>query len=161
MFSDADVAAARIIDAVGKSLVVGIPLGLGKPNHLVNALVKRASEDRSISLKIYTALTLEKPTSANPLQRRFLDPVIDRLFGAYPELTYAAALRNGSLPANIEIHEFFFMAGRWLGVGRAQQSYIAANYTHVVPMLLAAGINVIAQLVSPARGVGGKPHHTA
>lgn len=155
LFSNADVAAARIVEAAGKRLVVGIPLGLGKPVHLVNALVKRASEDPSISLKIFTALTLEKPAPSNELQRRFLDPVIDRLFGAYPELTYAAALRNGTLPANIEIHEFFFMAGRWLGVDRAQQAYIAANYTHVVPMLLAAGINVVAQLVSPARTLGG------
>ena len=86
--------------------------------------------------------------------------MIDRLFGTYPELTYAGALRNGALPANIEIHEFFFMAGRWLGVDRAQQSYIAANYTHVVPMLLAAGINVIAQLVSPPRSVDERQHYS-
>ena len=160
LFSDADAAAAKIVDAVGKTLIVGMPLGLGKPNHLANALVKRASEDPSISLKIFTALTLEKPAPSNELQRRFIGPVIDRLFGGYPELTYAQALRNGTLPANIEIHEFFFMAGRWLGVDRAQQSYIAANYTHVVPMLLAAGINVIAQLVSPPRTVGGGVHYS-
>jgi acyl-CoA hydrolase len=159
-FSDADAAAARIIEAVGKTLVVGIPLGLGKPNHLVNALVKRAGEDRSISLKIFTALTLEKPAPSNELQRRFIGPVIDRLFGAYPELTYADALRNGTLPANIEIHEFFLMAGRWLGVDRAQQSYIAANYTHVVPMLIEAGINVVAQLVSPVRRLDDRPHYS-
>ena len=60
-FSDADAAAAKIIETAGKTLVLGIPLGLGKPVHLVNALVKRASQDSSISLKIYTALTLEKP----------------------------------------------------------------------------------------------------
>jgi acyl-CoA hydrolase len=160
LFNDADAAAAKIIDAVGKTLVVGIPLGLGKPNHLVNALVKRASEDSSISLKIFTALTLEKPQPSNELQRRFIGPVIDRLFGAYPELTYANALRHGTLPANIEIHEFFFMAGRWLGVDRAQQSYIAANYTHVVPMVLAAGINVVAQLVSPPKAVNGGQHYS-
>ena len=112
LFSDADAAAAKIIDAVGKTLVVGMPLGLGKPNHLANALVKRASEDPSISLKIFTALTLEKPAPSNELQRRFIGPVIERLFGAYPELTYAQALRNGTLPANIQIHEFFFLAGR-------------------------------------------------
>ncbi len=159
-FSDADAAAAGIIEAVGKTLVVGTPLGLGKPVHLVNALVRRATEDPSISLKIYTALTLEKPAPSNELQRRFLVPVIDRLFGAYPEPTYAEALRRGTLPANIEIHEFFFMAGRWLGVARAQQSYIAANYTHVVPMLLAAGMNVVVQLVSPARGIDGGLHYS-
>ena len=159
-FSDADAAAAKIIEAAGKSVVLGIPLGLGKPIHLVNALVKRASQDSSISLKIYTALTLEKPQLSNELQRRFLGPVIDRLFGAYPELSYAGALRNRTLPANIEIHEFFFMAGRWLGIDRAQQSYIAANYTHVVPMLLAAGINVIAQLVSPPRSIDGRQHYS-
>ncbi len=40
----------RIIDKVGKDLVVGTPLALGKPNHLLNALynrVKNNPESRS------------------------------------------------------------------------------------------------------------------
>jgi hypothetical protein len=40
----------RLVDdllrEVGPDLVVGLPLGLGKANHLINALFKRAALDR-------------------------------------------------------------------------------------------------------------------
>ena len=36
---------------------------------------------------------------------------MERLFGAYPELAYANALRERRLPPNIEVSEFFFLAG--------------------------------------------------
>ncbi len=121
LFSDADAAAAKIIDAVGKTLIVGIPLGLGKPNHLVNALVKRASEDSSISLKIFTALTLEKPAPSNELQRRFIGPVIDRLFGGYPELTYAerAAQRAPCPPISKFTNSSSWPGAGWASTGRS------------------------------------------
>jgi hypothetical protein len=82
------------------------------------------------------------------LERRFLEPVIERLFGGWPELAYAKALRAGGLPPNIEVNEFFFLAGQWLGVPHAQQSYISANYTHAARYLVERGVNVIAQLVA-------------
>ncbi len=160
MFTSADALADRVIETVGKTIVLALPLGLGKANHVANALFARAGADPSITLRIFTALTLEKPRGASELQRRFLDPVIDRLFGGYPDLDYAKALRSGDMPPNIEVHEFFFLAGRWLGVDGAQQSYIAANYTHVVPMLIAAGVNVVGQLVSAKQMVAGQPHYS-
>ena len=64
--------------------------------------------------------------------------MIDRLFGGYPDLAYADALRAGALPPNIRVIEFFFLAGRWLHVPSAQQHYISANYTHAASYLLAA-----------------------
>ena len=88
------------------------------------------------------------------LERRFIAPVIDRLFGSYPDLAYADALRAGALPPNVKVIEFFFLAGRWLHVPFAQQHYISANYTHASSYLLARGLNVVAQLVAK-RGVGG------
>src|SRR6266852_6109619 len=95
-YADPDQLAQDIIREVGKTIVLGLPLGLGKANHVANALYRRAAADHSISLTIFTALTLEKPRYANDLERRFLAPVIERLFGGYPELEYAKALRAGS-----------------------------------------------------------------
>ncbi len=145
---DAGTVAEAIIREVGPNIVLGLPLGLGKANHIANALYERAAADRSIKLTIFTALTLEKPHAKTDLERRFIDPVIERLFGGYPDLAYANALRHGTVPDNIEINEFFFLAGRWLSVDRAQQSYISANYTHAARYLVECGVNVVAQLVA-------------
>ena len=61
IFSDPEAIAQDIISDVGKTLVVGLPLGLGKANHVVNALYARAAADSSIDLTLLSALTLEKP----------------------------------------------------------------------------------------------------
>ena len=148
MFSDPEAIAEDIIRDVGTNLVVGLPLGLGKANHIVNALYARAAADRAISLTFLSALTLEKPKPANLLERRFIAPVIDRLFGGYPDLAYADALHANALPPNIRVIEFFFLAGRWLHAPFAQQHYISANYTHASSYLLARGLNVVTQLVA-------------
>ena len=147
-FTDPDAIAEDIIRDVGTNLVVGLPLGLGKANHIVNALYARAAADRAISLTLFSALTLEKPKPKGLLERRFITPVIDRLFGGYPDLAYADALHAGALPPNIKVIEFFFLAGRWLHVPFAQQHYISANYTHASSYLLQRGLNVITQLVA-------------
>lgn len=148
MFSDPDALAEHIIRDIGTKLVVGLPLGLGKANHIVNALYQRAVADRSIDLTFFSALTLEKPKPGNLLERRFITPVIDRLFGDYPDLAYAEALHAGTLPPNVRVIEFFFLAGKWLHVPYAQQHYISANYTHAASYLLAHGLNVVTQLVA-------------
>jgi hypothetical protein len=154
LFSDPEAIVEDIIRDVGTRLVVGLPLGLGKANHIVNALYARAVADRSINLTFCSALTLEKPRPSNLLERRFISPVIERLFGGYPDLAYADALRANQLPPNVEVIEFFFLAGRWLHVPWAQQHYISANYTHATSYLLTRGLNVIAQLVAK-RAVDG------
>jgi Acetyl-CoA hydrolase/transferase C-terminal domain len=148
LFSDPEAIAEDIIRDVGTNLVVGLPLGLGKANHVVNALYARAVADRSINLTFFSALTLEKPKPKNLLERRLIEPVIDRLFGGYPDLAYADALHKGALPPNIRVIEFFFLAGKWLHMPYAQQHYISANYTHAASYLLARGLNVVAQLVA-------------
>src|SRR6202167_1754560 len=148
IFSSPEAIAEDIIADVGTDLVVGLPLGLGKSNHIVNALYARAVADRSIRLTFLSALTLEKPEPSNLLERRFISPVIERLFGGYPDLAYAHALRAGELPPNIQVIEFFFLAGKWLHVPFAQQHYISANYTHASSYLLARGLNVATQLVA-------------
>ena len=158
-FTDPEDIAEHIIRDVGTNLVVGLPLGLGKANHIANALYARAAVDRSINLTFFTALTLEKPRPKSLLERRFIAPVIDRLFGGYPDLAYAGALHAGALPPNISVIEFFFLAGKWLHAPFAQQHYISANYTHASSYLLARGLNVVAQLVAK-RVVDGETRYS-
>jgi acyl-CoA hydrolase len=147
-FQDAERIADAIISRVGTNIMLGVPLGLGKANHVANALFARAAADRSIRLRIFTALTLEKPRGRSELERRFLQPLSERLFAGYPELAYATALHHNELPPNVEVDEFFFQAGSRLGIPAAQRSYISANYTHALGYLLERGVNVIAQLVA-------------
>ena len=152
-FDDLDRVADAIINRVGRNLVLALPLGLGKANHVANALFARASNDPSIRLHIFTALTLEAPRGAPGLERRFVQPFAERVFAGYPELAYGAAQRAGTLAPNITVDEFFFQAGTRLGVAAAQQNYISANYTHALRYVLARGVNVVAQLVARrARG---------
>jgi Acetyl-CoA hydrolase/transferase C-terminal domain len=158
-FRDAEQLAEAVVRKVGPRIVLGLPLGLGKANHIANALYRRAEADRTIDLKIFTALTLEKPVATSTLEARFIGPINQRLFGNYPDLLYAKALRAKALPPNIEVNEFFFLAGQWLSVAAAQQSYVSANYTHAVAYLLARGMNVAAQLVAK-RMTGQTPRYS-
>ncbi len=151
----ADALIDAVIDAVGKDIVLGLPLGLGKANHIANALFDRAVADSSINLRIFTALTLEPPAPAAGIARRFTEPLVERLFAGYPALAYVRAIREGRLPPNVTVNEFFLQAGHWLGVGYAQQNYISANYTHAARYMLDAGVNVIAQLVAKRTDASG------
>src|SRR6266487_4874669 len=154
-FQDPDRVVDAIIARVGKNIVLALPLGLGKANHVANALFARAAADASIDLRIFTALTLEKPRGKSDLERRFVAPLAQRLFAGYPELAYAVALRERRLPPNVKVDEFFFAAGTRLGIAAAQQSYISANYTHALRYVLDRGVNVIAQLVAKRERDGG------
>lgn len=149
---NADAVAREIVSRTGGTIRLALPLGLGKPVSIANALVRLACEDPRIELSIFTALTLERPQPGSGIERRFLEPALDRLFGAYPQLLYADLLRRGDLPDNIKISEFFFMAGRWSDVAQAQQDYISVNYTHALDLLVGMRPNVVAQLVAEADG---------
>lgn len=145
--SDDDIA-QEIIARVGKTIVLGLPLGAGKACHIANALYRQACEDSSLKLTILTALTLEAPVLTNLPAQRFVAPIADSMFGQYPGLDYAQALRRNELPDNVQVKEFFFSPGKWLGSATAQQQYISVNYSLAIDALLQAGMNVIAQLVA-------------
>jgi acyl-CoA hydrolase len=152
-FADPAAVADAIIARVGKEIELALPLGLGKANHVANALFARAGADRSLRLRIFTALTLEKPRAHGDIERRFIEPFAERVFAGYPELAYATALRARALPPNVEVNEFFFDPGTRLHIASAQRDYISANYTHALRYVRDRGIDVVAQLVAAdARG---------
>ena len=138
-FSDVERCVDAILDKVGKRIVFGMPLGLGKPNHLANALYERAKRDASISLRIMTALSLAVPKGNSDLERRFLEPFTQRVWGNYPALSYLDDLSAGKLPPNVEVSEFFMKAGVFLDNPIEQQNYISSNYTHIARDMLANG----------------------
>lgn len=147
-FHDAMRCVDNVIDKIGKTIVLGLPLGLGKPNQLVNAFYHKAKSDPSISLRIITALSLEKPQPKDAMEAKFLVPFVERVFGDYASLEYMRAIRTNTLPDNISVSEFYFKAGAMKHVPSAQQHYISTNYTFVCRDLLDNGVNVLAQLVA-------------
>ena len=150
----------RILQACGNHVVLAIPLGLGKPNHLVNALYRRIAAEPSRRLTIHTALSLAVPKPASDIEKRFAEEFLQRQFGEdYPDLDYVAAMRRDALPANIRVHEFYFQSGAMLQSSQAQRDYVSLNYTAVARDLVDAGINVIAQLVA-RRGQGDQARYS-
>ena len=137
----------EILLRVGKTVIIGMPLGLGKPVPLINALYRRATKDPALKLKILTALSLEKPAGSSALEKAFLEPFVARVFGDSPALDYITALRSNALPSNVEVCEFFFKPGSFLSNAHAQQHYISSNYTHAARDVFAQGCNVAAQMV--------------
>ena len=127
---------------------MGLPLGLGKPNAFVNALYARVRELPERQLTIYTALSLGRPPLGDGLQRRFLEPFIERVFADYEDLTYLADLRNDQLPPNIRVEQFFMQPGSLLHSESAQQDYVSSNYSHAARDINAKGLNLIAQMVA-------------
>lgn len=140
--------ADALIETIGKHIVLGLPVGIGKATHIADALFERAAADASISLTIFTGLTLEPPRGRNDAERRFLEPLIERLYADWPTPNYAQALRERSLPTNVAVHEFYLRPGAYLGHAGVQQSYASINYSQVTAELVRLGVTVIAQLVS-------------
>jgi acyl-CoA hydrolase len=148
-FDTTEAAADAIIEQTGGNIVLGMPLGLGKPNRLANVLYQRAVDDPRISLTIATALSLTRPKAPPGLQKRFLDPFVERVYGDYEELAYLHASRSNSLPDNVQVIEFFVQPAAELGNVYAQQNFICSNYTHIARDMMRRGINVLAQTVAP------------
>jgi len=127
---------------------MGLPLGLGKPNRFVNALYARVRSLPERQLTVYTALVLGRPDLGEGLQRRFLEPFVERVFGDYLELDFLADLRADTLPANVRIEQFYMQPGSMLGSHCAQQGYVSSNYSHVARDINGKGLNLVAQLVA-------------
>jgi acyl-CoA hydrolase len=138
----------RIIERVGRELVVGAPLGLGKPVHLLNALYRRAVADPTLRLRIVTGLSLSRPHARSDIEKRFVEPIVDRVFGDYPDLDYVGPYMQNKLPENVQVSEFFMRAGSFVNNDAAQRRYISSNYTHVGRDMMLQGVNVFVQAVA-------------
>lgn len=143
-----------LLERTGGQIVLAAPLGLGKPHRVLNAIYDAVEKDINCRLDIYTALSLTPPKPGADLEKRFLQPFLDRHFGTdFPSLRYAVAQRNDSLPNNIAVHEFYMQSGGLLNSSKAQHHYSSLNYTHVARALAEKNINVLVQKV--AREPGG------
>ncbi len=148
-YSTLNSAIDQIIARAGPKLIVGLPLGLGKPNHLINALCARVTADPTLSMVLYTALSLDVPQPKPGLESAFAKPFLDRQFGAdYPVLKYVRQLKAGTLCPRIRVHEFYFQSGTMLGCEQAQRDYVSLNYTHVARDLARVGVNVMLHLMA-------------
>jgi len=156
IYSTPDEIARAIVERVGPDVVLGLPIGIGKATHIADALFDLAASDASLSLTIFTGLTLEIPEARSDLERRFLEPLVARLYPDWPAPKYAQAIRMKSLPENIEVHEFYLRPGAYLGDGYVQQRYASINYSQVAGELIRLGVNVIAQLVAESSDRPGR-----
>lgn len=149
---DTEAAAEFLLSRINGAVHLGTPLGLGKPNHLLNAIYARASRNPARPLHIYTALSLDPPdpAAASGLEARFLGPFLERHFGDYPRLHYVRDQKSGALPAHVRIHEFYVQAGKLKSSSIAQRDYVSLNYTHVAQTLVDRGLNSLVQLVARA-----------
>lgn len=147
-YDDVEKCVDDLIAKVGKKIVMAIPLALGKPVQLTNAIYRRVKEDPSLHFTLLTAVTLEKPTWSSELEKRFLEPLVTRVWEDFPDFEYALDMRKGELPENFELLEFFNKAGGWLGVPHAQQNYLGSNYTHAIRDAGIHGCNVISQMIA-------------
>ena len=154
-FDDVAECVESTLARVGPHIVLALPLGIGKPNPLANEFYRRARRDPAITLKIFTALSLRAPHWHGELERRFLQPMVERLFGDHVALDYVRDLHENCVPKNVEVVEFFLDPGALLRVSHSQRHYVGTNYTHVARDVAAQGVNVIAQLVAK-RSIEGR-----
>jgi acyl-CoA hydrolase len=159
IFDDVAECVETTLSRVGPHIVLALPLGIGKPNPLANEFYRRARRDPALSLKIFTALSLRAPQWQGELERRFLEPMVARLFGGCVPLDYVTDLHGAGVPDNVQIVEFFLDPGALLNVSHSQRHYVSTNYTHVARNVAAQGVNVIAQLVAK-RSVEGRVEYS-
>ena len=148
--------AKAIVEQVGKTVVLGLPIGIGKATRIADALFEMAAQDTSLSLTIFTGLTLEPPRGSSDLERRFLEPLVDRLYADWPVPRYARAIRERALPSNVTVREFYLRPGAYLNSPYVQQQYSSINYSQVAGELRRMGVNVLAQLVAVSDDRNGR-----
>lgn len=155
IYNDVKKSVDDVLDYMGNEISFAMTLALGKPILFINELYRRAKEDPTIKLNIVTALALERPRFKSEIEKRFMGPLVDRIFKGTPEFHYMHDFRTGKLPKNVEIYEFFNKAGGYMDTPEAQRNHLNSNYTHVIRDAIDFGCNVFGQLIS-CREINGK-----
>ncbi len=155
IYKDVKKSVDDVLDYMGNEINFSMTLALGKPILFINELYARAKQDPSIKLNIVTALALERPRMKSEIERRFLEPLVNRVFDGTPEFDYMHDFRAGRLPKNVAIYEFFNKAGGYMNTPEAQRNHLNSNYTHVVRDAIDFGCNVFGQLIG-CRKINGK-----
>ncbi|MEL7186346.1 MAG: acetyl-CoA hydrolase/transferase C-terminal domain-containing protein, partial [Pseudomonadota bacterium] len=148
--------ARAVVEQVGPDVVLGLPIGIGKATHVADALFELVASDASLTLTIFTGLTLEIPEASSDFEQRLLTPLIERWYANWPVPRYAQAIASRELPDNIEVHEFYLRPGAFLGDQYVQQRYANINYSQVADELKRLGVNVVAQLVAESVNKPGR-----
>lgn len=155
IYNDVKKSVDDVLGYMGNEISFAMTLALGKPILFINELYRRAKEDPTIKLNIVTALALERPRFESEIEKRFMGPLVDRIFKGTPEFHYMHDFRTGKLPKNVEIYEFFNKAGGYMETPEAQRNHLNSNYTHVIRDAIDFGCNVFGQLIS-CRKMDGK-----
>ena len=146
---DLDAAVDWLLARIPGPLRIAAPLALGKPHRLLNALYERIEHEPSRPLQLYTALSLRPPQArGDDLQARFMRPFIERHFAAFPRLAYADAVAADTLPAHIQVQEFYLQSGDLLDSAQAQRHYTSLNYTHAAAAVARRAPQVIVHKVA-------------
>ena len=147
---DLDQAIDLILQRVPGPLRIAAPLGIGKPHRLLNRLYGRIEHDPSRPMQLYTALSLDPPSpKGDDLEARFFKPFAARHFGQdFPALRYVQALKTNTLPAHIQVEEFYMQSGALLHSTQMQRRYVSLNYTHAADGVAQRAPNVIVQKVA-------------
>lgn len=151
---EVDACVDALVERVGHDIRLGVPLGLGKPVELINALYARAKRDPNLKLTVLTALSLQRPYPSG-LEGALLNPFLERVYEGVIELDYVRDQNAGQLPPNVRVLEFFFQTGARLKDDQAQRDYISTNYTFAARDVYAQGCNVIAQIVAKREAAQG------
>mgnify|MGYP000417343359 CR=1 FL=1 len=98
LYSNLDSCVDDLMTFAGERVVIGTPLGIGKPNALLNTLYQRIKADPSRRLRILTALSLQTPQTSSALEEAFLRPFIDRVLATTPISTTSPTYASKSYP---------------------------------------------------------------
>jgi acyl-CoA hydrolase len=153
-FSNLTELAEDVFKQLNGNIIMGIPIGVGKAIHMINAFYAVAKANPHYKLEINSALSLNRPKLKTELEKRLLEPFFDRQFKDLPELDFANDVLAKKLPANVNVVEFYFKPGEVLKNPEAQQFALSSNYTHVPRDLLSRGCNVICQMITKKTEAG-------